>query len=159
MTHQENDHQQSTSLKKLHKFQENTEVDHTDSTVWTFLEICQLNRLLYDIACLECGSSLSVSLGTHLGLPREMTLKCSDCDYKQQQFTSPRLGKAERQNDGFEVKSCRIVFTHEIGLGYASRTNFVLCMVCSICVKKLSRKRTRQCVTPLMQQLLQQLRL
>ena len=119
-SHQENDHRQSTSSKKLHKFQENTEVDHTDSTVWTFLEIGQLNRLLCDIACPECGSSLSVSLGTHLGLAREMTLKGSDCDYKQQQFTSPRLGKAERQNDGFEVNSHGILFTHEIGLGYAS---------------------------------------
>jgi len=41
-------------------------------------------------------------------------------DYKQQQFTSPLLGKAERQNDGFEVNSRGILFTHEIGLGHAS---------------------------------------
>ena len=152
---QENDHRQSTSSKKLHKFWENTQVEHTDSTVWTFLEIGQLNRLLRDIACPECGSSLSVSLGTHLGLAREMTLKCSDCDYKQQQFTSPRLGKAERQNDGFEVNSRGILFTHEIGLGYASLNK--LCavkLVCPICVKNLSRKRTRQCIPPSTQQLL-----
>ena len=86
-SHQENDHRQSTLSKKLYKFWENTEDDHTDSTVWMFLEIGQLNRLLCDIACPECGSSLSVSLETHLGLAREMTLKCSDweCDYKQQQ--------------------------------------------------------------------------
>ena len=82
---QENDHRQSTLSKKLHKFQENAEADHTDSTVWMFLEIGQLNRLLCDIACPECGSSLSVSLGTHLGLARKMSLKCSDCECKQQQ--------------------------------------------------------------------------
>ena len=84
-SHQENDHRQSTLSKKLHKVWENTEADHIDSTVWTFLEIGQLNRLLCDITCPECGSSLSVSLGTNLGLAQEMTLKCSDCDYKQQQ--------------------------------------------------------------------------
>ena len=69
---QENDLRQSTSSKKLHKFQDNTEVDHTDSTVWTFLEIGQLNRLLCDIACPECGSS-SVSY-THLTLPTKVNV-------------------------------------------------------------------------------------
>ena len=147
MTHQENDHQQSTSLKKLHKFQENTEVDHNDSTVWTFLEISQLNRLLCDISCLECGSSLSVSLGTHLGLAREMTLKCNDCDYKQQQFTS-RLGKAERQKDGFEVNSCGILFTHEIGLGYASLNKLgAVYGMLNMCEKTFQKKDMAVCNT------------
>ena len=99
-----------------------------------------------DIACPECGSSLSVSLGTHLGFVREKTLKCSDCDYKQQQFTSPWLGKAERQNDGFEVNSRGILFTHEIALGYASLNKLCAvyhCMVCPICVKKIVQKKDK----------------
>ena len=84
---------------------------------------------------------MSVSLGTYLGLAREMTLKCSDCDYKQQQLTSPRFGKAEKQNDGFEVNSCGILFMHGIGLGYASLNK--LCAMygmTNMCEKKNSEK-------------------
>ena len=81
-------------------------------------------------------------------------------DYKQQQFTSPWLGKAERQNDGFEVNSCGILITHEIGLGYASLNK--LCAVYGMpntCEKTFQKKDKAPSVTPSMQQLLQHLRL
>ena len=77
-----------------------------------------------------------------------MTLKCSDCDYKQQQLTSPRLGKAERQNDGFEANSRGILFTHEIGLGYASLNK--LCAVygmLNMCEKTFQKKDKAVCNT------------
>ena len=77
-----------SSASKLHKFHQHAAVDYNDvdssDREWCFVEVGQLNQLLTDVQCSMCQSNtLSVSLGSSMGLPHALTLTCSECTPKK----------------------------------------------------------------------------
>ena len=116
----------SSSASKLHKFRQHAAVDYNDvdssDREWCFIEVGQLNQLLTDVQCSMCQSNtLSVSLGSSMGLSRALTLTCSECATNKSLYSSPRIQRRDGEaNVGFEVNRLAVLYTHEIGGGYSA---------------------------------------
>ena len=116
---------ESASASKLRKFRDHAGVQdnvcNDSGRSWVLMEVGQLNQLLSAALCSTCGQqTLSVVLDGKMGMAREMSLVCPDCDVVKKNFTSPRIGDSDAKNVAFEVNRLAVMFTHEVGGCYSA---------------------------------------
>jgi len=84
---------ESASASKLRKFRDHAgaqdNVCNDSGRSWVLMEVGQLNQLLSAALCSECGQqTLSVVLDGKMGMAREMSLVCPDCELTNESLHS-----------------------------------------------------------------------
>lgn len=102
-----------------------------NGTEFSIVDIAVINSLFGLVVCPECGAkSMTFSRGKKdYGLCSKLVLSCSDCDFREDRFSSPRVaGDSEAKIRPFEVNLRAMKAISSIGKGATALSDFFAAM-------------------------------
>ncbi|XP_076456280.1 uncharacterized protein LOC143290587 [Babylonia areolata] len=122
----------SASRRKIQTMKAAERVGEGEEQQWALVHMYQLNRLLCDLCCPECGETgLSVQIqdGQNAGFASLLSLRCDGCrEYEKEEMPSPRIQDSQHKNVAFVVNPKMVVFSHEVGGSHAVLKTFAAMM-------------------------------